>query len=92
MSIQKTITLTDKGGKAGPTFNVYYSINGTLYVFLETVLLEAIGSYVIVTLPNNARAIKLVSMGDCTNDVIHGIPGASLGDFSPLDFDILDFN
>ena len=92
MSIQKTITLTDKGGKAGPQFNVYYSLNGLTYVFLQLVTLNTIGASVVVTLPDNARLIKLVSLGLCSNEIVHGIPGASLGDFSPLDFDKLDFN
>ena len=41
---------------------------------------------------DDTRLVKLVSLGDCSNEVIHAIPGASLGDFSILDFDKLDFN
>ena len=92
MSIQKTITLTAKGTKAGPNFDIYYSTNGSTYTFLELVTLNGIGSSVIITIPNNSRTIKLVSLGNCNNEVIHTIPGQSLGDFSPLDFDTLDFN
>lgn len=92
MSIQKTITLTEKGAKAGPNFNIYYSVNTVTYTFLQLATLNTIGSSVVVTLPDNARTIKLVSLGNCSNEIIHTIPGQSLGDFNLLDFDKLDFN
>ena len=91
MSIQKTITLSEKGAKAGPAFNIYWTADGTIFVFLEAVVLSSVGSSVIVTLPDNAIAIRLTSLGDCTNSVTNSIPGVTLGDFA-IDFDQLDFD
>jgi hypothetical protein len=69
----KQITLTDKSVKAGPTFDAYYSTDGTAYTFIQTVYLPSIGSFVILTFPNDTIDIKLVSKGDCTNSVIHSL-------------------
>ena len=91
MSIYKTITLSEKGAKAGPAFNIYWTADGTIFVFLEAVVLSSVGSSVIVTLPDNAIAIRLTSLGDCTNSVTNSIPGVTLGDFA-IDFDQLDFD
>jgi hypothetical protein len=90
MSIQKTITLTEKGAKAGPNFNIYYSADGITYTLLETVILNGRGAFVVITIPDNTALIKLTSLGNCTNSVIHEI--VSLGDFNPIEFDKLDFN
>jgi len=86
----KTITLTEKGAKAGPAYNIYWTADG-VFTFLETVVLNSVGASVIITLPNNAIAVKLTSIGDCTNSVTNPIPGVTLGDFD-IDFDQLDFN
>jgi hypothetical protein len=91
MSIYKTITLSEKGAKAGPAFNIYWTADGNIFTFLETVILNSIGASVIITLPNNAIAIKLTSIGNCTNSVTNSIPGVTLGDFA-IDFNQLDFN
>jgi hypothetical protein len=91
MSIQKTITLSEKGAKAGPAFNIYWTADGTIFTFLETVVLNNVGASVIITLPDNAIAIRLTSLGDCTNSVTNSIPGVTLGDFA-IDFDQLDFD
>lgn len=91
MSIYKTITLSEKGAKAGPAFNIYWTADGTIFTFLETVVLSSVGASVIITLPNNAIAVKLTSIGECTNSVTNSIPGVTLGDFA-IDFDQLDFD
>ena len=91
MSIYKTITLSEKGAKAGPAFDIYWTADGVVFTFLETVVLNSVGASVIITLPNNAIAVKLTSIGDCTNSVTNPIPGVTLGDFD-IDFDQLDFN
>jgi len=91
MSQYKTITLTEAGAKAGPTFNIYWSADGTTFTFLQTAILSSVGSTINITLPDNARVIRLTSIGNCSNSVTEGIPGASLGDFS-IDFNQLDFN
>jgi hypothetical protein len=91
MSIQKTITLSEKGAKAGPAFNIYWTANGNTFTFLETVVLSSVGTSVVITLPDNAIAVKLTSIGNCTNSVTNSIPGVTLGDFA-IDFDQLDFN
>jgi hypothetical protein len=91
MSIYKTITLTEKGAKSGPTYNIYWSADGTIFTFLQAVVLSSVGSTINITLPNNAVVIRLTSLGDCTNSVTNPIPGVTLGDFA-IDFDQLDFN
>jgi hypothetical protein len=91
MSLYKTITLTEKGVKAGPTFNIYWSADGTTFTFLQTAILSSVGSTINITLPDNARVLRLTSIGDCGNSVTEGIPGVTLGDFA-LDFNQLDFN
>jgi hypothetical protein len=87
----KTITLSEKGAKAGPAFDIYWTADGVVFTFLETVVLNSVGASVIITLPNNAIAVKLTSIGDCTNSVTIPIPEVTLGDFD-IDFDQLDFN
>jgi hypothetical protein len=87
----KTITLSEKGAKAGPAFDIYWTADGVVFTFLETVVLNSVGASVIITLPNNAIAVKLTSIGDCTNSVTNAIPEVTLGDFD-IDFDQLDFN
>ena len=91
MSIYKTITLTEKGAKSGPSYDIYWSANGSTFVFLETAILSSVGSTINITLPDNAKVIRLTSRGECSNSVTEGIPGVTLGDFA-LDFDQLDFN
>jgi hypothetical protein len=91
MSLYKTITLTEKGAKAGPSYDIYWSADGTIFTFLQTAVLSSIGSTINITLPNNARVIRLTSIGNCSNSVTEGIPGVTLGDFT-IDFDQLDFN
>lgn len=87
----KTITLSEKGAKAGPAFDIYWTADGVVFTFLETVVLNNVGASVIITLPDNAIAVKLTSIGDCTNSVTIPIPEVTLGDFD-IDFDQLDFN
>ena len=86
-----TITLTEKIKKAGPDFEVYYSDDCNNYTYLQTIQLANIGDAVNVTVPNTSSCIKLVSLGDCGNSVVHVIPGALGGDFN-IDFSSLDFN
>jgi hypothetical protein len=91
MSLQKKITLTDKGIKAGPVFAVYYSLNCDAFVFLQNITLTTVNDYAIVTVPDTTLCIKLTALGECSNSVIHTVPGALFGDFS-FDFNQLDFN
>ena len=91
MSLYKTITLTEAGAKAGPTYDIYWSADGTIFEFLQTAVLSSVGSTINITLPDNARVIRLTSRGVCSNSVTEGIPGVTLGDFA-IDFDQLDFN
>ena len=86
-----TITLTEKIKKAGPDFEIYYSDDCNNYTYLQTIQLANIGDAVNVTVPNTSSCIKLVSLGDCGNSVVHVIPGALGGDFN-IDFSFLDFN
>lgn len=89
--MQKIIKLTQKGIDSGPYYEIYYSTDGTTFVLYGTEYLPFVDSYVIITIPNNSVAIKLVSIGTCTNFVAENIPNALNGDFS-LDFSQLDFN
>jgi len=89
--ITLTITLTEKFKKAGPNYEVYYSDDCNDYTYLETIELPNIGDDVNVTVPYTSSCIKLVSLGDCTNAVVHVIPGALGGDFN-IDFSFADFN
>lgn len=91
MSIYKTITLSEKGAKAGPAYDIYWTADGVVFTFLETVVLNSVGTSVVITLPDNAIAVKLTSIGNCTNSVTNSIPGVTLGDFA-IDFDQLDFD
>lgn len=91
MSLYKTITLTEKGAKAGPTFEVYWSADGLTFLFLQTITLSFIGDNRIIILPDNAISIRLVSVSTCTNSVTNPIPGITLGDFA-LDFNQYDFD
>ena len=86
-----TITLTEKFKKAGPTYEVYYSDECNDYIYSETIQLVNIGDAVNLTVPNTSSCIKLVSLGDCSNAVVHVIPGALGGDFN-IDFSFADFN
>jgi hypothetical protein len=87
----KTITLTDKGTKAGPNFSVYYSIDGISFTFLEITTLSSIGSTIVVTIPDATKILRLISIGNCGNEVSHLVPGSTLGDFW-IDFSQYDFN
>jgi hypothetical protein len=90
-SMPITITLTEKIKKAGPDFEVYYSDDCNNYIYAETIQLANIGASVNITVPNTSSCIKLVSLGDCGNSVVHVIPGALGGDFN-IDFSFADFN
>lgn len=92
MAISKKITITEAGVNSGPTYDVYYSLDGSTYTFLETVTLSGLGASVIVSVPDTTQYIKLVSIGTCTNEVIEPVPGASSGDFNNDDFSPLDFS
>ena len=87
----KQIILTQKGIDSGPYYDVYYSTDGIVFVFSSNEYLPYVGSSVIITIPNNSTAIKLVSTGTCNNFVAENIPNALGGDFSQ-DFSQLDFN
>jgi len=91
MAINKKITLTDKGIKAGPVFAAYYSIDCISYTFIENITLASVDDYAIVSVPDTTHCIKLVSTGQCSNFVINTVPGALNGDFG-FDFSQLDFN
>jgi hypothetical protein len=70
MSIQKKITLTDKGVNAGPTYNVSYSSDCVAYTASVNVTLGYISASAVVNVPDNTQCIKLTSIGDCTNEII----------------------
>ena len=73
MSIQKTITLTEKGTGAGPTYNVSYSSDCVEYTSSVNVTLSSISSSVSITIPDNTQCIKLTSIGECTNEIVQYI-------------------
>jgi hypothetical protein len=73
MSIQKKITLTDKGINAGPLYNVSYSSDCAVYTSSVNVILSSISESVVVNVPDNTLCIKLTSIGDCTNEIIQYI-------------------
>lgn len=88
----KKITLTEKGIKAGPQFAVYYSNDCNNYVRYESdITLASVDAYAIILVPDTVQCIKLTALGECSNSVIHTVPGALSGDFS-FDFNQLDFN
>jgi hypothetical protein len=91
MAINKKITLTDKGIKAGPVFGVYYSLNCISYTFIQNITLASVNDFVIVSVPDITQCIKLTSIGQCSNSIIQTVPGALSGDFG-FDFSQLDFN
>jgi hypothetical protein len=92
LSTTKKITLIDKGADSGPGYAVYYSFDCNSYIFKENVVLPNVGDYVNISLPSNTvTCIKLVSLGICSNSVVHVVPGSLQGDFS-FDFRQLDFN
>lgn len=91
MAINKKITLTDKGIKAGPVFAAYYSIDCITYTFIQNITLASVNDYVIVSVPDTTHCIKLTSTGVCSNSIIQTVPGALNGDFG-FDFSQLDFN
>jgi hypothetical protein len=91
MSVTKILTLTEQGAKSGPTYNIYWTADGITFIFLQTTLIGSVGTSIYITLPDNAIAVKLTSIGNCTNSVTNDIPGATLGDFA-IDFDQLDFD
>ena len=70
MSIQKTITLTDKGVNAGPTYTLSYSSDCVSYTSYGIVTLSELGDTTIVSVPDNTQCIKLTSIGECTNEVV----------------------
>jgi hypothetical protein len=78
-NINKQITLTEKGGAAGPYFDVYYSTDCSTYTISSdgsNVYLPSIGSNVIVTVPDTSICIKLVNKSNVDickdNSVISG--------------------
>lgn len=91
MAIQKKITLTDNSVNSGPGYGVYQSADCNTFFFVENVTLVNVGDYVIVTVNDTCECIKLISLGICTNQVTHVVPGSLEGDFS-FDFSQLDFN
>jgi hypothetical protein len=89
--ITKRITLTDKGINAGPVFSIYTSPDCNTFTLYGDVTLGSVGAYVDITIPGSTQCIKLISVGTCSNSVIHTVPGALQGDFS-FDFSQLDFS
>ena len=77
MSIQKTITLTDKGVNAGPTYTLSYSSDCVTYTSFGIVTLSEVGDTTIVNVPDNTICIKLTSIGECTNEVVQSFGPAS---------------
>ena len=91
MAIQKKITLTDNSVNSVPAYAVYQSIDCNTFSFVQNVTLVNVGDYAIVTVNDTCSCIKLISLGICTNQVTHVVPGVLYGDFS-YDFNQLDFN
>jgi hypothetical protein len=83
MSIQKTITLTDKGVNSGPTYTLSYSSDCVEYTSSVNVTLSSISSSVVVNVPENTQCIKLTSIGDCTNEVIQNITTTTTTTIAP---------
>lgn len=77
MSIQKTITLTEKGVNAGPTYNVSYSSDCVEYTSSVNVTLSSISASAVITVPDNTLCIKLTSIGECTNEIVQYIGPAT---------------
>ena len=67
-----TIELTEFGGDSGPTYNVYYSTDCSSYTYADTVTLPNLGSQVEVELDELTTCVKLISVGEFTNEVISG--------------------
>lgn len=89
--MQKIIKLTQKGISSGPNYELYYSTNGTTFIYSETIYLPYVDSEVVITIPDGSIAVKLVSIGFCSNSLAENIPNVLSGDFAQ-DFDQLDFN
>lgn len=87
----KKITLTDNSVNSGPVYAVYQSLDCNTFTLVQNVTLVNVGDSAIVNVNNNVQCIKLISLGLCTNQVTHVVPGALSGDFS-YDFSQLDFN
>ena len=69
--VTKIITLTALGSNAGPTFNVYYSIDGISYILCidgSGVVLNSVGATISVTVPDTANYMKLVNLSGVCND------------------------
>lgn len=71
-NINKEITLTEKND-AGPYFDIYWSSNCSSYNLLSSnVFLPTVGSSTIVSVDDTVACIKLVSKGQCVNEVVSG--------------------
>jgi len=92
MAKTRVITLTEKGGNSGPYYGLYTSIDCNVYTFQENVFLPSIGSSIVITIGDNDQCVKLISLGICTNEVVHVAPLINEGDFYLLDWSYLDFN
>lgn len=87
-----TITLIDDGANSGPIYEVYSSPDGVNFTFLQNVTLTDVGDTAVVLFPENGVVCKLVNINsNCSNSIVHVIPGSLAGDFS-FDFSQLDFN
>jgi hypothetical protein len=79
-NVLKKVTITQQGSTSGPLYDIYYSIDGSTYTLCpdgDNVFLFPVGSYVIVTVPDNANFIKAVNLhpGCNGNDVIINFGG-----------------
>lgn len=78
--ILKKVTITQQGATSGPLYDIFYSIDGVTYTLCvdgDNVSLPAVGSYVVVTVPDTANFIKAVNLhpGCNGNDIIINFGG-----------------
>lgn len=66
------IQLTSKAVNAGPFFDVYYSTDCNSYTFSNRVNLQTTASIDYANIEETSTCIKLVSIGNCTNEVVSG--------------------
>jgi len=73
-NVNKIITLSSKGGNAGPYFGAYYSTDCISYTFVSDVFLPNVGSEQTISVPDTTTCIKLINLsGGCgENYVISG--------------------
>lgn len=66
------IQLTSTPVNSGPVYAVSYSTNCTTYTYAGTVSLPTTASIATASIEETSTCIKLVSLGDCTNEVVSG--------------------